>query len=484
MTKTFNFDDYEIRFENMVLYQLFLNEDYRQKAMTILKQEYFDPPMGDFPYNIIFNHTKIIYDAGYEISPAEVYNSIQENENKLDEDDLKAIKKIFKSIGSMYDNDLGYINDIDVEYILNETEIFCKEVAVEIALMESINIIEENSKEKGKITGLLEDALSVGFESDNGSNYFKNPADRFNSYKEEEDKIRFSIPMLNYVTNNGFPKGTLNCFMAGTGIGKTLIMTSLAVDYIKNGFNVLYVTLEISEKMIMMRSDANLLDIPMSDLAKKVNGEDVVDVIDLQNKFKSIEKKYDMGDFRIKQYPTGGVSTLNIKSLLKELKSQSGFEPDVIFVDYINLINSYRMSGKNSNSYSIVKASAEELRGLAVESNTIVITATQVNRDGISGDEVGLDKVSESAGLPHTTDFFAGAYQTEQQRASGIIILKPLKNRYSSFVNTKHALGISYDHMRIYQLDQDDYDDALEQDDSTPPDTSKGTAFNHKKRRR
>jgi len=476
----FNFENTDIQFEKMALYSLFLSDEYRQIAMTVLKDEYFD----EFPYNIIFKHFKILNDKGFgEVSPVEVINSIQEDETFLEPEEISRIKSSIKELGELHgDPVMGAVFDVDFDYLLSETELFCQNRAVEIALMESVEILEDEKKDNAGIRGMLDDALGISLMKDNGLIYSKNPLDRFLYYQDEEDKIPFKVPALNKITNGGFGRKTINCFMAGTGLGKTLMMTSLATDYLRNSMNVLYVTLEISEQRISMRCDSNLLEVPQSDFGKKKDGEPIIDAHALCGKFTDMHNKYDLGELAVKEFPTGGATVLNVKALIKELARQEQFIPDVIFIDYINLMNSYRMTGKNSNSYTIVKSIAEELRGLAVETNTVIITATQVNRDGISGDEVGLNKVSESAGLPHTTDFFCGLYQTEHQREQGMIIAKPLKNRYSEYVNTKHALGINYELMKIYHLENEQ--ELLEEDDSAGEESTSNTAYSNSRRRR
>ena len=233
----------------------------------------------------------------------------------------------------------------------------------------------------------------------------------------------------------------------------TLLMTSLVTDYIKQGYNVLYVSLEMSELRISMRVDANLIQVPIGDFGRRdCDGVPIISTDELMFKFNMMNDDKKLGTLMVKEYGSASINTMHIKALLKELKMVDGFTPDVIVIDYINLMNSSRFTGKNANSYTIVKAIAEELRGMAVEENAVLITATQTNREGIGGDEVSLDKVSESAGLPHTSDFFCGIFQTEQQREHSLFVLKVLKNRYSGYVHKKFAMGINYDYMRFYEL--------------------------------
>ena len=655
----FSFDNVDVKFEHILFLKLFIDENFRSKVMPILDQRYFNPPQGQYPYDLIFKYFSKFYTNNQEdISPMQVIHAIQQGEKYLEHEDIKEIKAIFKQIFMLDDNG-DAINNVNEEYLLDETEKFAQESALELALIDSVNIIQKKPEDKLLIRGLLDDALSVQLNKDVGLNYFENPLERFKFYQVREDKVPFGLDGLNKLTFNGFAKKTLNVFMAGTGIGKccsknsmisvrnrktgeiktitigefygnlkmkfnicgnqfsnseitcniakshkvmddgkaycgefkkfvdsvdindyevltdtgwndivkihktvpyclwkiktkdfylecadthivfddffnevyvkdlkegsviqtksglqtviniektdiienmfdlelgvdsnrryytngilshnTLLMTSLAKDYILKGYKVLYVTLEICEKMIALRVDANVLNIPISDFGRYENGKPVVDVNDLVKKFEEIKNNNKIGKLKIKEYPTGTTNTLQIKALLKELKMKEDFKPDVLMIDYVNLMNSSRLSAKNNNTYNTVKAIAEELRGIAMEEELIIVTATQTNRDGITGNEVALDKVSESAGLPHTADFFCGIFQTEQQKEQGIYILKVLKNRYAGNTNKKIAFGVDYNFMRFYQLDNEleselvedseDCDTSLESDVFTP----------------
>jgi len=484
--KIFDFNGYNVRFENMLFLKLFLDKNFRNTVMPMLDVRYFNPPVGEYPYDLIFKYFQKFYlDGCVEITPVQVINAIKTNEKYIEPEDISRVKATFNNIGKLYaKSDMGFINSVDSDYLINITEKYIQEIAIELALIDSVDIIDNKPNEKLSIRGLLDDALSVGLKRDIGLDYNNTVRDRFEFYQKSEDKIPFLLDSLNKVTYKGFTRKTLSCFMAGTGIGKTLIMTSLVTDYIKQGYNVVYVTLEISEERIALRNDANLMNIPIGDFGRYENGNPVVSVDDLVEKFETIKNDEKLGRLIIKEYPTGSVTTLQIKTLLKELKLKEEFKADVIFIDYINLINSARMTGKDSNSYTMVKKVAEELRGIAVEEDVVMITATQTNRDGISGDEVALDKVSESAGLPHTTDFFCGIFQTEQQREQGIFILKVLKNRFSGYVNYKVAMGVNYNFMRFFQLDDSASEDAIDRDVDNSDASSSVFSTNKKKRRR
>ena len=450
----FDFEKHDVKFEEILFYKLIVSKDFRSTVMPILKQEYFNLPQGEFPYNLLFKYVeKSFNDNIKEIDPTLLIHSIEEYEKYIDPDNVREIRKTLKQIFSYDQNTDSIVNDIDLEYVIRETEKFAQEKAIELALFEAVDILKERPHEKQSIATLLSDALNVSIERDIGLNYNDDARSRFEYYQQREDKIPFALDVMNKITFGGFPRKTLNCFMAGTGIGKTLIMSSLVTDYVKLGYDILYVSLEISEERIALRNDANLMNIPIGDFGKKnPDNTPFISTDVLVQKFEAINNS-NFGKLRIKEYPTSSINTQQIKSLIKELKNKEDFTADVVVIDYINLVNSSRLSGKTSNSYSIVKAVAEELRGIAVEENIVIITATQTNRDGISGGEVALDKVSESAGLPQTTDFFCGIFQSEKQREEGIIVIKPLKNRYSAYVNVKMGMGIDYNFMRIYQLD-------------------------------
>jgi len=251
MVFKYDYENVDTRFEHLLFLKLFIDPDFRGTVMPILKQEYFNEPCGEYPYDIIFKHFSNFYNKGQiDISPIQVLNAIEE-ERYIEPEDFKKIKRIFKKIFTLNDED-EFIYDVDVEYLTSTTEKFAQELAIELALMESANILENEPEEKGKIRDLLDEALSIELNKDIGLNYLDSAFERFTFYQKREDKIPFSMECLNNMTYGGFARKTLNVFMAGTGIGKTLLMTSLTTDYIQRGYNVLYVTLEISEELIRM----------------------------------------------------------------------------------------------------------------------------------------------------------------------------------------------------------------------------------------
>jgi len=436
MTQLNNF--VELDYEEMIMYNLIKNEDFRNIIIPLLKSDYFKNY-----FKLIFN---IIYDFYVQeikqFGLQEIFLKIRENKN-LDPEILNEIGKRFIGMEKK-----GY--NLNSEFLIAETEKWVRERAIEKGVLDCIQIMQSKPERSHEMPEILVNALNVTLKENNGLNFMENCISRFQKYKEREDKIPFDggyDAILNKITNGGFSRKTLNVLMAGTGIGKTLTMCSLASDYIKRGTNVLYITLEISEHRISSRIDANLLNLPLSDLH-------TLEVNDLVKRFEAFKNTTKRGDLFIKEFPTGSINVINIKGLIKELYMKHGFTADVIMIDYLNLMNPARNTGKNTNSYINVKTTAEELRGLAVETNSVVITVTQTNRDGIDGGEVSLDSVSESAGVPHTADFFCGIFQNEQQRAANIYMFKVLKNRYSDKVNFRFALGVSFSHMRIFQLDE------------------------------
>lgn len=437
----YDLENTTFKIENIIFCKLIVDAEYRQIIMPILKSKFFD-----YPYDLIFKAIEKYYIDGLEdISIAQIIINIEE-ENNIPPEDLKKIRKFLQNCFKTDENKERFLFDVDIKYAIKETEKFAQQIGLEKAILESVNIIDERPEEKNNIVNIISEALNISVQRDIGLNYFENAKKRFESYKEHIEKVPFKINILNKTTYGGAERGTLNTIMASTGIGKTLIMSSLASDYIMCGYNVLYVTLEISEKRIGSRIDANLLNIPIHTLKD-------LSVEELCNRFKQLETQKH-GEFVVKQYGTGTINYLHIKSLIKELKIKYGFMPDVIFVDYINLMRPLK-SIRNTNSYTEIKYIAEELRGMAVDLNCVLWTATQTNRDGINGEEVALDSVSESKALPDTSDLFIAISQTEQQKIQNIYLFNILKNRYAGFNNRPFILGVNKDYMKIYEPNEE-----------------------------
>ena len=323
-------------------------------------------------------------------------------------------------------NELKTKSDIDTEYLINETEKWCKEKAVYNAIMESIQIIDgKTEKSDGAIPEILSEALGTSFDQAIGHDYIDNSEERFEFYNHKESRIPFDLDYMNKITKGGLPNKTLNIALAGTGVGKSLFMCHCAASNLQLGKNVLYITMEMAEERIAERIDANLMDYPIQSLSTLP-----------KNVFNSkIEKlaTSTIGKLIVKEYPTGAAHTGHFRALLNELKLKKNFKPDIIYIDYLNICASSRMRGLGGsiNSYSYIKAIAEEMRGLAVEFNVPIVSATQTTRSGFSNTDVGLEDTSESFGLPATADLMFALISTEELDELGQILVKQLKNRYN-----------------------------------------------------
>ena len=340
----------------------------------------------------------------------------------------------------------------DTEWLTDATEKFCQEKAIYNAISEGIQIIEGKDKKRtpDSLPSMLSDALSVSFDPNVGHDYFENWDDRYEFYHTKEEKIPFNLKYLDLITKGGLPKKTLNVALAGTGVGKSLFMCHLAANYMMHGKNVLYITMEMAEERIAERIDANLMNVPIDQLENL--SKDMFD--------KKMHKLTDkgVGKLIVKEYPTGAANANNFRSLLKELKIKRDFEPDLICIDYLNICSSARMKamGGSINSYTYVKAIAEELRGLAVEFNLPVLTATQTTRGGFGNSDVGLEDTSESFGLPATADLMFALIATEELDNMNQIMIKQLKNRYNDPTgsNKKFVVGIDRAKMRLYDVEK------------------------------
>jgi len=358
--------------------------------------------------------------------------------------------------------------DIDSDFLLEKTENWCQERALHIAIMESINILDGKNEKmtKNAIPELLSEALGVGFDNNIGHDYIDNAEDRFDFYNRVEEKIPFDIELLNIITKGGLPDKTLNIILAGTGVGKSLGMCHIAASSLLQGKNVLYITMEMAEERIAERIDANLLDIPIDQLDKMPKTM-------FTEKVNSLAKKT-VGKLIVKEYPTGAAHAGHFRALLKELKLKKSFIPDIIFIDYLNICASSRMKsmGGAINSYTYVKAIAEELRGIAVEFAVPVVSATQTTRSGFSNSDPGLEDTSESFGLPATADLMLAFVSNEELEQSGQIMVKQLKNRYNDpNRNKRFVVGIDRSKMRLYDVegtDQTLIDDGIPVFDKTP----------------
>jgi replicative DNA helicase len=438
------------RIETTILRNLVFNEDYSRKVIPFIQPDYFEQKSE----KIIFEEiVQFIVKYGSAI-PIEALNIEVENRTDLNETEIKEIREINSSL-----ND----NLVDKQWLLDTTEKWCRDRAIYLALMESIHIADGNNEKKNRdaIPSILSDALAVSFDNNIGHDYLQNYEDRYEFYHRQEDKIEFDLDYFNKITKGGLPNKTLNIALAGTGVGKSLFMCHVAASVLLQGRNVLYITLEMAEERIAERIDANLLNVPIQqlvDLPRQM----------FENKVTSLSKKT-QGSLIIKEYPTASAHSGHFKALLNELALKKSFRPDIIFIDYLNICASSRYKSNLSvNSYSYIKAIAEELRGLAVEFNVPIVSATQTTRSGFGSSDVELTDTSESFGLPATADLMFALISTEELEQLGQIMVKQLKNRYNDpTIYKRFIVGIDRAKMRLYDCEQTAQKDILDsgQDD-------------------
>ena len=338
---------------------------------------------------------------------------------------------------------------VESKWLVEQTEKFCQDKAIYNAIMESVSILDDKNgiKPKGEIPKLLSDALGVSFDQHIGHDYMSDYESRFDFYHKVESRVKFDLDIFNKITKGGLPTKTLNIALAGTGVGKSLFMCHVAGSCLSQGQNVLYITLEMAEERIAERIDANLLNIDLNELQTMTKA-------DYERKFKVLQNKAH-GKLIIKEYPTASASSLHFRALLSELHLKKNFVPDIIFIDYLNICASARIkAGGSVNSYTYIKSIAEELRGLAVEHNVPIVSATQTTRSGFSNSDVGLEDTSESFGLPATADFMFALITTEELQQLNQIMVKQLKNRYSDpNDNKRFVVGVDRGKMRLYDAE-------------------------------
>jgi archaellum biogenesis ATPase FlaH len=438
------------RIETTILRNLIHNEEYSRKVIPFIEPTYFEQRTE----KVIFEEiAKFIVKYGSAIT-TEALNIEVENRTDLNGGEIKETRDICDSF-----NDFP----VDQQWLLDTTEKWCRDRAIYLALMESIHIADGNDSKKNRdaIPSILSDALAVSFDNNIGHDYLQNYEERYEYYHKKEDKIPFDLEYFNKITKGGLPNKTLNVALAGTGVGKSLFMCHVASSVLLQGRNVLYITMEMAEEKIAERIDANLLNVPiqdLTDLPKKT----------FENKVTNISKKT-QGTLIIKEYPTASAHSGHFKALLNELSLKKSFKPDIIFIDYLNICASSRYkSGMSVNSYSYIKAIAEELRGLAVEANVPIVSATQTTRSGYSSSDVDLTDTSESFGLPATADLMFALISTEELEQLNQIMVKQLKNRYNDpTVFKRFIVGIDRAKMRLYDCEQSAQNDILDsgQDD-------------------
>jgi len=436
--------------ETLILRNLIQDEEFTRKVIPHLKHSYFEGP-----YKILFSEI-VKFVTAYGKLPNDEALNIELKKNDSVPADM--VSELFSIAGDLSKE----VQDTNEEWLLNQTEKWCQDRSIYLAIMESINIIDGNheSLSKNALPKLLSDALSISFDNNVGHDYIDNSDDRFEYYHRKEEHLPFDLEMFNKITKGGLVNKSLNVCLAGTGVGKSLFMCHVAAGALTQMKNVLYITMEMAEERIAERIDANLMNVPidqLSNLSKNM----------FDGKLKKISQK-GAGKLLIKEYPTGAANAGHFRALIDELKLKKNFTPDLICIDYLNICSSSRMKamGGSINSYTYVKAIAEELRGLAVECNVPVLTATQTTRDGFGNSDVGLQDTSESFGLPATADLMFAIISTEELENLNQLMVKQLKNRYNDPTGSTRRFVVGVDRAKMRLYDIEDSAQTLVADDS------------------
>jgi replicative DNA helicase len=431
--------------ETTILRNLLFNNEYCRKVLPFLKTEYFE----NIHEKVVFEEICKFIVAYDDLATKEVLLIETEKRTDITEDTYKTICEYISTLDD---------SSADKQWLVDTTEKWCRDRAIYLALMESIKIADgqDEKKSRDSIPSILQDALAVGFDNNIGHDYLKDYEERYESYHRKENKIPFDLDYFNKITKGGLPTKTLNIALAGTGVGKSLFMCHVASSVLLQGRNVLYITLEMAEERIAERIDANLLNVNIKDI------QDLPKQM-FESKVNTLSKKT-QGTLIIKEYPTASAHSGHFKALLNELSLKKSFRPDIIFIDYLNICGSSRYKSNFSvNSYSYVKAIAEELRGLAVECNVPIVSATQTTRSGYGNSDVDLTDTSESFGLPATADLMFALISTEDLEQMGQIMVKQLKNRYNDpTMNKRFVVGIDRAKMRLFDVEQSAQQDILD----------------------
>ena len=436
------------RIESTILTNLIYNEEYLRKVLPHIEPDYFDNRIE----RVLFEEVSQFI-AKYDKLPSQEIISIEiKNRTDLTQDEYSDALKIVS---------LLVPQEINQSWLLDSTEKWCKDRAIYLALMESIRIADGGDEKKSRdaIPTILQDALAVCFDNNVGHDYLEDYEERYDFYHQKEDKIPFDLEFFNKITKGGLPNKTLNIALAGTGVGKSLFMCHVASSVLLQGKNVLYITLEMAEEKIAERIDANLLNVNIQDIGELPKQM-------FESKVSNLAKKT-QGTLIIKEYPTAAAHEGHFRALLNELQLKRSFKPDIIFIDYLNICASSRYSKMGSvNSYSYIKSIAEELRGLAVEAQVPIVSATQTTRSGYGSSDVDLTDTSESFGLPATADLMFALISTEELEGLNQIMVKQLKNRYNDLsVFKRFVVGIDRAKMRLYDCEQSAQDDILDRGD-------------------
>ncbi len=430
--------------EDLIFSNLIFNERYGRKVIPFLVQDYFTNKIDREIYKTI-----AAYVVKYNAFPNQTALAIDlENVNSLSQDEFGLAKQKINAFAEQ---------QTDLDWLVSQTEKFCKDRAIYNAISNSIKILDDKTGQHSPnvIPSLLEQALAVSFDTQIGHDFFQDIEQRYDFYHRKEERIPFDLDYLNRVTKGGLPRKTLNVALAGTGVGKSLFMCHCAAANIVQGHNVLYITLEMAEERIAERIDSNLMNVALDEIA--LLPRDV-----FEKKLQRVKEKT-VGQLIIKEYPTSSASAANFRHLLNELSQKKKFKPDIIYIDYLNICSSSRLKqSANVNSYTYVKAIAEEIRGLAVEFNVPVVSATQTNRAGYSNSDVGLENTSESFGLPATVDMMFAIITSEELEELNQLMFKQLKNRYADPSKyKKFVIGVDRSKMKLYNVEQSAQDDIV-----------------------
>ena len=431
--------------EFLILRNLIHNEEYIRKVIPFIKADYFE----DYNQKVVFEEISKFVSEYNQPASKEVLCIETEKRQDINDTSFKEITTLISNLEE---------EQTEFNWLVDTTEKWCRDRAIYLALMESIQLADGKDETKGRdaIPSILSDALAVSFDTHIGHDYLIDYEERYESYHRKEDKIEFDLEYFNKITKGGLPNKTLNIALAGTGVGKSLFMCHVASAALLQGKNVLYITLEMAEEKIAERIDANLLNVPIQDIT------DLPKVM-YESKVTNLAKKT-QGTLIIKEYPTASAHMGHFKSLLQELALKKSFRPDIIFIDYLNICASSRYRGNSTvNSYSYIKAIAEELRGLAVEANLPIVSATQTTRSGYGSSDVELTDTSESFGLPATADLMFALISTDELEPLGQIVVKQLKNRYNDpTINKRFIVGIDRAKMRLYDCEQSAQEDIVD----------------------
>ena len=443
----------EARIENTIIKNLIQNDTYTRKVIPFIKSEYFT----ESSEKLIFEEISNYFDKYTKSPTVEALLINLDNVTSKGDAIVKSSKQLVENIET---------DDTPLDWLIDETEKWCKDRAIYIAVMDSIEVLDEKSKRStGEIPDLLKDALSVSFDTHIGHDQLEDADERFEFYNTEEEKMPFDLEYFNKITKGGLPNKTLNICLAGTGVGKSLFMCHMASNCLLMGKNVLYITMEMSEERIAERIDANTMNVPMKELPDVSKKEYDKKIQRIKNKTK--------GKLIVKEYPTAAAHVGHFRHLLQELNIKKDFRPDIIFIDYLNICASHRIRpGSGANSYTLVKSIAEELRGLAVEHDVPMVSATQTTRSGYGSTDIGLEDTSESFGLPATADLMFALITSDELEDLDQLVVKQLKNRYNDpTIFKRFVIGVDRSRMKLYDVEQEAQEeliDSVDVDDDTP----------------